>query len=115
MDTITGNAGIGGTVYAFSIHEYAGVTAAVDALSTTHGNSKALARGSLTTIAPNDLIFAWFTDGRIFRRDLHFPEPGPHEARDGRGWPLTVRYSNCIESGDFVAVTPPNDQCDGNP
>jgi uncharacterized protein (TIGR03437 family) len=106
-DTITINAGSSKNVYAFSIHEYRGVTATVDASATAQGNSTAPASGSLTTITPNDLIFAWFTNGSNFRNENFSALNSAYTKREmsGSGTTQCYTFANCVESGDQVAAT----------
>ncbi|MGA3240835.1 MAG: hypothetical protein ABSG03_31575 [Bryobacteraceae bacterium] len=104
-DTITVNAGSGSNVYAFSMHEYRGVTTAVDAFSTAQGISAGPASGGLTTINPNDLVFAWFTNGSNFRNE-NFSALNPAYTKremSGSGTTQCFSYSNCVESGDLIA------------
>ena len=106
-DTITVNAGSGKNVYAFSIHEYSGVTTAVDASSTAQGTSTAPASGSLTTVNPNDLIFAWFTNGSNFLNENFSPLNAAYTKREmsGSGTTQCYAFANCVASGDLVAVS----------
>jgi uncharacterized protein (TIGR03437 family) len=105
-DTITVNAG-GKNVYAFSIHEYGGVTTAVDVSTSAQGNSTAPASGSLTTVTPNDLIFAWFTSGNDYQNENFSSLNAAYTKREmsGSGTAQCNAYSNCVESGDLVAAT----------
>jgi hypothetical protein len=106
-DTITVNAGSGKNVYGFSLHEYTGATTAVDASTTAQGNSMAPASGSLTTITPNDLVFAWFTNGNNFYGENFTALNAAYTKREmSGGGDLQCGFSNCVESGDLVAVTP---------
>jgi hypothetical protein len=104
-DTITLNAGSGKNVYAFSIHEYSGVTTTVDASATAQGSSTAAASGSLTTITPNDLIFAWFTNGSNHKNENFSSLNSAYTKREmsGTGTTQCYAYANCVESGDLVA------------
>jgi hypothetical protein len=106
-DTITVNAGSGMNVYTFSIHEYIGVTTAVDAFSTAQGNSTAPASGSLTTVTSNDLIFAWFTNGNNFANENFSSLNAAYTKREMSGSGTTQCHgrSNCVETGDLVALT----------
>jgi hypothetical protein len=106
-DTITVNAGSGENVYAFSIHEYSGVTTTVDASVTAQGNSTAVASGSLTTVTSNDLVFAWFTNGSNFRNENFSSLDSAYTKREmsGTGTLQCYAYANCVESGDLVAGT----------
>jgi len=106
-DTITVNAGSSMNVYAFSIHEYIGVTTAVDAFSTAQGNSTAPASGSLTTVTSNDLIFAWFTNGNNFANENFSSLNAAYTKRElsGSGTTQCHGQANCVESGDLVALT----------
>src|SRR5208337_1065534 len=106
-DTITVNAGSGKNVYAFSIHEYSGVTTAVDASSTAQGNSTAPASGSLTTVTSNDLIFAWFTNGSNYKNENFSSLNAAYTKREMSGSSTTQCYgfANCVESGNLVAST----------
>ncbi len=106
-DTITVNAGSGENVYAFSIHEYSGVTTAVDASTTAQGNSTAPASGSLTTTSPNDLIFAWFTNGNDFQNENFNSLNAAYTKREmsGSGTAQCIAIANCVESADLVAST----------
>ena len=106
-DTITVNAGSGRNVYAFSIHEYGGVTAAIDAFSTAQGNSTAPASGNLTTVTPNDLVFVWFTNGSNFQNE-NFTALNPaytQREMSGSGTAQCYAFANCVESGDLMAAT----------
>ena len=106
-DTITVNAGSGKNVYAFSAHEYCGVSTAVDATSTAQGNSTAPASGSLTTVTSNDLIFAWFTNGSNFKNENFSSLNTAYTKREmsGSGTTQCYAFANCVESGDLAATT----------
>jgi uncharacterized protein (TIGR03437 family) len=106
VDTITINAGSGKTVYALSIHEYRGVTTTLDASIAAQGSSKAPASGNLTTIAPSDLIFVWFTNGNNFSGENFTALNAAYTKREMSGsGNLQCGFSNCVESGDLVTVT----------
>jgi len=106
-DTITVNAGSGSNVYALSIHEYSGVTTAVDAASTAQGNNTAVASGSLTTVTANDLVFTWFTNGSNYNNEQFSSLNPAYTKREmsGGGTLQCFAFANCVESGDLVAAT----------
>jgi hypothetical protein len=103
-DVVTINGG-SNEVYDFSIHEYRGVTAAVDVISTTQGTGTAPASGSLTTTAPNDLIFAWFTNGNNYLNETFGSLSSAYTKREFSGSGTQCGGNTCIESGDLVAST----------
>lgn len=107
-DTITVNAASGRNVYELSIHEYRGVTTAVDAYAGAQGSGTAPASGSLTTVTPNDLVFAWFTNGSEYLNENFSALNAAYTKREmsGSGTAQCHGYANCVESGDLVAATP---------
>jgi len=107
-DTVTVNVGSGKNVYAFSIHEYSDVTTTVDAMVTAQGNSGSPASGNLTTANPNDLIFAWFTNGSNFNNENFDSLNSAYTKRElsGTGTAQCFSLANCVESADqFTSTT----------
>jgi chitodextrinase len=105
-DTITVNAGTGKNVYAFSIHEYSGVTSAVDGVSTAQGNNTSPASGNLTTGTPNDLVFVWFTNGSNFQNE-NFPSLSSSYTKrelSGTGVTQCYAFANCVQSADLFTT-----------
>src|SRR5262249_49818050 len=104
-DTVTVNAGSGSNVFAFSIHEYSGVSSVVDGMASTQGHSTSVASGSLTTATPNDLLFVWFTNGSNFSGE-NFSSLGNSYTRrelSGTGNKQCYAFANCVESADLFA------------
>jgi hypothetical protein len=106
-DKITLRVRRGQNIYAFSIHEYSGVTAAVDRLVTAQGYGNSVASGGLTTTNPNDLLFVWFTNGNNSWSE-YFNSLNPaytQREMSGTGTTQCFGVSNCVESADLITNT----------